>query len=769
MWDAIEAATPAPTSEAPNEVAVNIQTLDEPEDFNATVKEDVSKIIAETQPKQESAISKKVIHGAPPPVEQVDAQETDSQAVRVSLDPNVQVETSRSTIEAMPSVIVDEIYKQKIVGTRSSMDENAQPSKEEPLIELQESLLVGQQFGQYKIEGLLHKTDFGAVYKAQHTYLQQTAHLEVFPLKQGDSTKLSEDFRKFATKYMQFKHPYAVQWTDFGEIPKTGFYAVKEQFESKSLAERFASREPFPTHRIRRIIEQLTHVLEKAHLSDFLHEDIRPENVHITLNALGEETIKLGGFGIQSVYKKHNCRPLSKEIRHRMAQYNSPEQDKAPRFVGPRSDLYSLGVLLFELLTGRPPFNESDTSLLLKDHVITPPPTLKEVASWEKWHPELEAFIQTALAKESAGRPAGVAAFRDACLQAIDAQLQKDFVSASGSHPALPAVGQQAAQTAQQPDPSTFLSTPAPAQDLGGFDEQEFDRDFSAFDALDDDLPSSKKNMMLPIMLGVIAVLLIAIWFFLPSGKKTDNKNPNRRTKITKRPPSEPRETKVGMTNVERRTPPPKRVEEPSTGTPDAATAPDVSEPSTPPPARRIERRPPPVRRRRIVRPRRRIVRPRRRIVKPRRRVIIARRRAPSPLAGKANALKKAFTSWKSSHRLHYKDITGASRLYSKARSLMKKRKYSAAISTLEALKKKFGNYAKLTRPVMQKKFSRLQAAHKWAKKKKRVPEGTLKSVENQQFPKIYMFFMKGNFTSMNKAMNKAFTTLKTNPSRFSP
>src|SRR5579884_351641 len=279
---------------------------------------------------------------------------------------------------------------------------------------------VGQQLGNYKIIHLIGRGGFAEVYLGEHLYLKNLAAIKVL------YTRLAKDdmerFLAEARMLVRLTHPHIVRVLDFGvqeDIP----FLVMDYAPHGTLRQRHPRGSLLPLPLIVQYVKQIADGLQFAHDARLIHRDIKPENM-----LLGrQDEILLSDFGIAiTVLSSHmqSTRDMAGTIT-----YMAPEQIQAhPR---PASDQYALGVVVYEWLSGRPPFQGSFTEVAAK-HALAPPPPLYTVVPGISR--EVEYVVMTALQKDPAKRFGSMRAFANAFEQAC----QADPTYISSPHTGMP-------------------------------------------------------------------------------------------------------------------------------------------------------------------------------------------------------------------------------------------------------------------------------------------------------------------------------------------
>ena len=310
---------------------------------------------------------------------------------------------------------------------------------------------VGQQLGNYFLTRLLGEGGFAEVYLGEHIHLGTEAAIKVL------HTQLtSEDLEKFraeARTIARLKHRHIVRVLDFGVDGKTPFL-VMDYAPNGTLRQRHSRGTPLPLTTVVSYVKQVADALQYAHDQKLIHRDIKPENM---LLEPGDEVL-LSDFGIAIVAQSSRYQG-TQDLAGTIA-YMAPEQIQAhPR---PASDQYSLGVVIYEWLTGDRPFHGSFTEIAVK-HTIVPPPSLREKVPTIP--PDVEQVVMTTLAKDPHQRFASVRAFATALEQACQSDMPT-YISPLPKPPPIPSPSLPSTQYAvplSHPEmPPVVTPSPAP-------------------------------------------------------------------------------------------------------------------------------------------------------------------------------------------------------------------------------------------------------------------------------------------------------------------
>jgi serine/threonine-protein kinase len=245
--------------------------------------------------------------------------------------------------------------------------------------------------GRYELHELIGEGTFGRVYRGYDRRLARDVAIKVIKPWWAADPEWADSFGREAQLLARVSDPGIVQIYDVGQAEE-GLYYVTELVEGESLAARLKREGPVSPWAASEIAEQLCRALEHAHAQQIVHRDIKPANV--LLSRHGE--VKVGDLGIARLAEGTTEGGTATIVG--TPRYMAPEQASGQP-VTPATDVYSAGIVLFEMLAGHPPFNGDTAVEIALRHVQAPVPPLPPGTPWA-----LEEIVQRALAKEAADR-----------------------------------------------------------------------------------------------------------------------------------------------------------------------------------------------------------------------------------------------------------------------------------------------------------------------------------------------------------------------------
>jgi serine/threonine protein kinase len=270
------------------------------------------------------------------------------------------------------------------------------------------ALVKGARVGEYIIEDFLGKGGFGEVWSAQHPAIGKQVAVKFLSANSLINFETLARFKREAKAVNDIGHENLVDIFSFGELPDGRPYYVMELLRGESLAEYVAKKGAPPFALLLEVFRQVCAALQAAHDTKVVHRDLKPDNIFLDKKKAPALSVKLLDFGIAKLAssEEEGVSLTRTGIPFGTPAYMSPEQCDGAKNVDHRSDIYSLGIVLYELLTGRNPFRESGDSALdlLMKHKKTVPPPPSSVAPERGIPKEVDALVLKAIAKKPADR-----------------------------------------------------------------------------------------------------------------------------------------------------------------------------------------------------------------------------------------------------------------------------------------------------------------------------------------------------------------------------
>jgi serine/threonine-protein kinase len=258
--------------------------------------------------------------------------------------------------------------------------------------------LIGQVLAdRYRVEALLGSGGMGSVYRAEHVHMRKDVAIKVLHREMTYLPEVVARFEREAVAAARIEHPNVAGAKDFGRLEDGSFYLVLEYVEGRSLRRVLDEGGAIDPARALHIARQVTSALAAAHAAGIVHRDLKPDNVMLVPRAGEQDAVKVLDFGIAKLSAEDTRdQPALTRVGSVFGtpEYMSPEQ-AVGQSVDARSDLYTVGILLYEMLEGRTPFagDGGMVGVLTRQMTAEPPPLSPGV------DPELARLVMTQLAK----------------------------------------------------------------------------------------------------------------------------------------------------------------------------------------------------------------------------------------------------------------------------------------------------------------------------------------------------------------------------------
>src|SRR5215813_3990193 len=266
--------------------------------------------------------------------------------------------------------------------------------------------LTGQLLdGRYRIEDIVGQGGMGVVYRAKHIHIDAPVAIKVLNHALVSNQSAIERFRREAKAAGRFNHPNAVQVTDFGVADNKTVYLVMELVEGKSLRDLLREKRPFEVGRAVNLMTQVCSAVDAAHESGVIHRDLKPDNI-LVRNIEAVEEVKVLDFGIAKLKQREGMVGNIVTLTEAGAiigtpSYMSPEQCHGHE-LDTHSDIYSLGVITYEMVCGQPPFDGTTAAEIIAKHLRDEPRPLRSLRP--ELPPALDQAVLRALNKDASLR-----------------------------------------------------------------------------------------------------------------------------------------------------------------------------------------------------------------------------------------------------------------------------------------------------------------------------------------------------------------------------
>lgn len=343
----------------------------------------------------------------------------------------------------------------------------------------------------YIFERELGRGGMGRVVAARHVELDALVAIKfLLPGRASDERSLAR-FRQEARAALRIKSEHVAHVLDIGKLPDATPFIVMEYLDGQNLADHLARQGPLPVAEAVGLLLQACEALAEAHALGIVHRDLKPGNLFLCRKGTGSTTLKVMDFGVSKVdWRAEDLERTGWTTRTGAVvgspSYMAPEQIRESKSVDHRADIWSLGVLLFELVTDRRPFENQSAGGLLSAILDAPPLPLSAV--WTRAPAGLQSVIERALCKDVDARYPSVSAFRDAirAFASCSDRFEIDSATKLGGTTTTAAVSGPAPRREAAPAPAAREKTLSAPQPRSGV----------------------RARLWIPLGLGVIAVAL---------------------------------------------------------------------------------------------------------------------------------------------------------------------------------------------------------------------------------------------------------------------
>ncbi len=292
--------------------------------------------------------------------------------------------------------------------------------------------------GRYRVDAVIGAGGMGAVYRATDLQLERPVALKMIRSDLLSNRAMAERFRREAVAVARLRHPHIVTVHDYGVAPDVGAFIVMELLDGHSLRTELLRRSRLDVDTAMLLMRQVFAAVGAAHSAGVIHRDLKPENIVLELRD-GARSVKVVDFGLAKLGESllSSDAPLTlAEAVFGTPAYMSPEQCTGEA-VDVRSDVYALGCVFYEMLTGQPPFAGRPVMALLYKHVNEPPPRPSDITP--DLSPSLDEALMSALAKRPGDRYQTIEAFERALGAAVDDDAHDTVVVGRATDPGMSA------------------------------------------------------------------------------------------------------------------------------------------------------------------------------------------------------------------------------------------------------------------------------------------------------------------------------------------
>ena len=359
--------------------------------------------------------------------------------------------------------------------------------------------------GKYRIDARLNEGGMGTVYRGCHVLMDKVVAIKVLRPSLAADEKIVARFSREARAASRIAHPNALSVTDFGEDESGHVFLVMEFLSGQTLKQLIREEGDLPLHRVVDITRQIVDALNAAHSQGVVHRDLKSDNIML-LDTMTGDHAKVLDFGIAKINEPDGVIDTNLTAPNLVIgtpQYMSPEQCAQDSEIDSRSDIYSLGVILYEMLVGHVPFSGDSPTMVMMKHLQEPVPSVLDERN--DLPPAVARVVARAMAKVPDNRYQTVA------------ELIEDLMIASGMtiNRAAP-VNLASAPSEDEPDEVTVVSMREEAPPVSTSRRAPVTVPVQEYLPPPPPQPSSSFNPMKIIIPSAVALLVVfaAFWIF---------------------------------------------------------------------------------------------------------------------------------------------------------------------------------------------------------------------------------------------------------------